>query len=151
MKKLFIPLLLLLFTAGCNQQAQVKQPALNPSTPSPQVLVAKTPAAAATPAPGAKKLLKPVRGIGQVSRHTKNFINREVAITGYMLVHQQGYVIFSDEIGGALGYYDLPVTGPGLDALQFKQKYILQGVLKTRGLVASNHNPYHFEASLITQ
>lgn len=83
--------------------------------------------------------------IGSVSRHPANFVNKTVHISGYVLKKYATYAIFSDEVNGTIGYYDLPVSGSGIKNVQLKQKYILDGVLKDSGLTASNKNPYHLE------
>lgn len=88
--------------------------------------------------------------VGEVSRHPQNYVNQTVTITGYVLEQQNGYALFSDESGGAIGPYDLPITGSGVSGLSVKQKYILQGSLKYQGLNATNHNPYHLEVVSIS-
>ncbi len=92
----------------------------------------------------------PVLKIGQVSRHPKNYVNQSVTATGYVLLKQNGYAIFSDEATGSIGPYDLPVSGVGVDSLTLKGKYTLQGILKYKGLAASNHNLYHLETTNIS-
>lgn len=87
--------------------------------------------------------------IGQVSRHPQNYLNQSVMVSGYVLAQQNGYAIFSDENGGQIGVYDLPVTGAGINNLVLRQKYTLQGILKYQGLIASNHNSYHLELTNI--
>jgi hypothetical protein len=91
----------------------------------------------------------PILSIGEVSRHTQNYVDKSVTMTGYVLEQQNGYAIFSDESGGKIGAYDLPVSGSGVGGLALKQKYTLQGILKYQGLSASNHNPYHLELTKI--
>ncbi len=89
----------------------------------------------------------PLHGIGQVTRHVSGFVGTIVRVQGYMLASEKTYAIFSDETGGAIGVYDLPVAGLGVEGLNFRQKYILQGQLIYGGLKASNHNKYHLELS----
>ncbi|MCL5009141.1 MAG: hypothetical protein M1400_02235 [Patescibacteria group bacterium] len=90
----------------------------------------------------------PVSNIGSVSRQAQNFVDKKVAVEGYVLQQDNGYAIFSDEAAGKLGPYDLPVLGAGVTNLPLKQKYILEGVVKYGGLKASNGNPYHLELSV---
>lgn len=87
----------------------------------------------------------PLYTIGQVTRHAANFIGQTLRLAGYLLGRESGYAIFSDEPGGAIGRYDLPVTGPGLDNLVSGQKYELTGRFLDQGLAASNGNPDHLE------
>lgn len=89
----------------------------------------------------------PLRGIGQVTRHVAGFIGTAIRVQGYMLALEKTYAIFSDESGGPIGVYDLPVSGPGVGDLHFKQKYILLGTFVYGGLQASNQNAYHLELS----
>jgi hypothetical protein len=101
------------------------------------------------PATEAALSASPVLSIGEVSRHPRNYVNKSVTMTGYVLEQQNGYAIFSDESSGKVGVYDLPVSGSGVGGLALKQKYIMQGILKYKGLVASNHNLYHLELTKI--
>lgn len=88
--------------------------------------------------------------IGQVSRHANSYVGQTITLTGYVLKQENGYVLFSDEQSGNVGFYDLPVSGAAINNLILKQKYIIQGVLKYQGLAASNGNPYHFEITSVT-
>lgn len=88
--------------------------------------------------------LNPVT-VGNVSRHAQNYLGQTVIIAGYVLSQQNGYVIISDEPGGTVGFYDLPVMGPGVAGLQLKQKYVFQGILRGTGLTSTNRNPDHLE------
>ncbi len=85
--------------------------------------------------------------VGQVTRHATNFIGQNIKVQGYLLKKEPGYIIISDEAGGSLSMYDLPVIGPGIDAVQFGKKYIFQGMFLGKGLIASNKNPNHLELS----
>jgi hypothetical protein len=85
--------------------------------------------------------------VGAVSRHVSGFIDKQVTISGYIFSKQNGYAILSDENGGNLGLYDLPVTGFGVENLSTSPKYIFTGVLKYKGLTAVNKNDYHLELS----
>lgn len=89
----------------------------------------------------------PLYTIGHITRHPGGYVNKVVKLAGYMLTFDKTYVIFSDESGGSVNSYDLPVIGPGIEALKFKQKYILQGTFVYGGLNANNHNEYHLELS----
>ncbi len=85
--------------------------------------------------------------VGAVTWHTKNFVNKEVKIVGFVLKKEKGYIIFSDEATGLITKGDLPVTGAGVDTMVLKHKYILQGKFLYGGLKASNGNLYHLELS----
>ncbi len=102
------------------------------------------PAASASPTP-TRNL--PLHTIGQVTWHPKNYINQNVSMQGYLLKREVGYVIFSDEATGPITSHDLPVVGPGIDAVQLGQKYILEGRFIKGGLESSNKSPYHLELS----
>ncbi len=132
-KKITLFLFAGMLAVGCNRQMQISAPPANTSQPP----ASKIPLATA-PAPFT---------IGTVSRHAQNFVNKNVRVEGYALAIKDGYAIFSDESTGPIGYYDLPVTGPGVNSLQTKQKYLLNGILIYKGLNASNNNPYHLELS----
>ncbi len=118
---------------------------------SPDKVIPATPLESSMPSPSASVPLLPLHTIGQVTRHATNFDGQQVRMQGYMLVSEKGYVIFSDESGGAISSFDLPVAGPGIDTLTFKQKYELQGKFIYGGLNASNHNLYHLELSASPQ
>jgi|GEM_PF-1942922 len=94
-----------------------------------------------------KRETAPASTIGSITRHVQGYINKNITVSGYMLAQHGTYAIFSDENGGAIGVYDLPVVGPGIDKIVPGQKYLLQGVFKYKGLTASNGNPYHLELS----
>lgn len=83
--------------------------------------------------------------IGQVTRHASQFVNQTVRLQGYLIKKENGYLIFSDEPNGAISSYDLPVVGPGIDAVLFNQKYVLEGKFVYGGLKSSNGNLYHLE------
>ena len=117
----------------------------NAPTYSPNI---PTPTPVETPLPSPLSL----HTIGQVTRHVSGFVGQIVRVEGYMLVGlNNNYVIFSDETGGAISAFDLPVTGPGIETLEFKQKYKLEGRFVYGGLNASNHSQYHLELSLPPQ
>lgn len=89
--------------------------------------------------------------IGAVTRHAQNFVNQQVRVQGYLLKRENGYDIFSDEPTGALGSFDLPVIGTGLDTVDFNQEYILQGSFTSGGFNSINGNPNHLELSVPPQ
>ncbi len=92
--------------------------------------------AAATPAPVVHK-------VGAVTRHAAKYAGQDIVLTGYLLAREPGYVLFSDEPGGRIGRYDLPVSGDGIDQLQPRTKYVIEGTFLDHGLTASNGNAYH--------
>lgn len=85
--------------------------------------------------------------IGQVTWHPDDFINQNIHAEGYLLTKESGYAVFSDESSGSVTPHDLAVTGPGLDTLKFKQKYVLEGKFVFGGLESINKSPYHLELS----
>ncbi|MDR3642840.1 MAG: hypothetical protein P4L74_04410 [Candidatus Doudnabacteria bacterium] len=87
----------------------------------------------------------PALSVGAVSRHAGNYLGQTVTITGYVLEQQNGYSIISDESAGAVGPYDLPVTGQNIAGLAARQKYTFRGIIKNQGLNSSNNNIYHLE------
>ena len=86
-----------------------------------------------------------LRKIGAVTWHPLKFVGKEVTLSGYMLSREKDYVIFSDEPTGRISSHDLPVSGPGTEALQSHKKYKIQGKFLDSGLVATNGNTYHLE------
>ncbi len=86
-----------------------------------------------------------VHKVGAVTWHAARYAGRSVDIAGYVLVMQQGYVLFSDEPTGKVSAHDLPVTGADIGALRLHKKYRLRGTFMRGGLKASNGNPYHLE------
>jgi hypothetical protein len=96
-------------------------------------------AAEVTPAAGA------VHKIGAVTWHPLKFIGQEITLSGYLLAREKGYAFFSDEPKGRVSAHDLPVSGPGLEALQFQKKYKIQGKFLDSGLTVSNGSTYHLE------
>lgn len=72
-------------------------------------------------------------------------MGKEVTITGFLLRQEDGYAIISDEPGGKLGHFDLPVVGDGVAALLPKVRYDLQGLLLDQGLNAVNGDPVHLQ------
>lgn len=124
------------------------------SSSTDKVLPTETLTSSSSPLPSPTVQISPlpIHTIGQVTRHVAGFVNQEVQVQGYMLVGlNKNYVIFSDETGGAIGIFDLPVTGVGVEELIFKQKYILRGKFVYGGLNASNHNQYHLELSALPE
>ena len=124
------------------QYGVTKKPGSGPdqlNTPDGLDIILRTPVA--TP------VTTPLSSVGQITRHSANFINQQIRIQGYVLKKENGYIIFSDEANGTIGQYDLPVTGLGVDSMQSKQKYELQGLFLDHGLTASNHNQNHLELS----
>ncbi len=89
--------------------------------------------------------------IGSVTRHAADFLNQTVTVQGYLLKKENSYAIFSDEASGAIGQYDLPVSGTGIDTVVLGQKYILTGKFVAGGLPGSNGNPNHLELSALPQ
>lgn len=85
--------------------------------------------------------------VGAVSRHAVLHIGQQVIVQGYLLKRESGYVIISDETGGRITRYDLPVTGPGIDALVSGKKYSFAGTFMDHGLTASNGSKDHLELS----
>ena len=64
---------------------------------------------------------------------------------GYLLARENGYILFSDEPGGRIGRYDLPVTGDGIDGIVPGKRFVIEGTFLDHGLTASNGNPDHLE------
>lgn len=93
----------------------------------------------------------PVIDVGQVTRHAADFVGRDVAVSGYLLKKESGYIIISDEKNGSLSRYDLPVTGPGISSLIDGTKYIFRGKFVDSGLTVSNGNPDHLELSALPE
>ncbi len=89
----------------------------------------------------------PTHTVGQITRHAKDFVNKNIKVSGYLIKRETGYLIFSDEATGAISSFDLPVTGLGIDLVQSGQKYILEGKFVEGGLESSNKNLYHLELS----
>jgi hypothetical protein len=88
-----------------------------------------------------------VHSVGAITRHAAKFIGRDVAMHGYLLARKHGYILFSDEPGGRIGRYDLPVTGTGIDTIVPRKRYVIQGTFLDHGLKASNGNPDHLQLS----
>ena len=88
-----------------------------------------------------------VHSVGAITRHAAKYIGRDVAMHGYLLARRHGYILFSDEPGGRIGRYDLPVTGTGIDGIVPHKRYIIEGTFLDHGLRASNHNPDHLALS----
>ena len=85
--------------------------------------------------------------VGAVSRHASRYVGKQVTIAGYLLARESGYVLVSDEPGGRIGHYDLPVTGDGLATLRPRLRYVFEGRLLDHGLKAINGDPVHLELS----
>lgn len=88
-----------------------------------------------------------VHSVGSVTRHAQQYVDRQVTLRGYLLAREADYVLFSDEPGGKISRYDLPVVGPGVDQMLPKQRYVLEGLLLDHGLTATNGSPVHLEIS----
>jgi hypothetical protein len=80
-----------------------------------------------------------------VTRHASHYLDRQVTVAGYELAAEEGYVLVSDEPGGRIGHYDLPVTGPGIGSLEPHKRYVFTGRLRAHGLTAVNGDPVHLE------
>ena len=105
------------------------------------VLAATALAAAVYPAASAPTVHK----VGAVTRHAAKFIGQDVVMRGYLLARENGYILFSDEPGGRIGRYDLPVTGDGIDKIVPRKRYVIEGTFLDHGLTALNGNPDHLE------
>ncbi len=110
-----------------------------------------SPASNPTLTSSVSQIVLPLHMIGQVTRHAQNFASQQVRVQGYLLKKEKGYIIFSDEAGGIISSYDLPVIGQGIDLVEFKKKYILEGRFVKDGLVSSNNNLYHLELTKTPQ
>ena len=88
-----------------------------------------------------------VHKVGAVTRHAAKFIGQDVTMRGYLLARRNGYILFSDEPGGRIGRYDLPVSGTGIDQIVAHKRYVIEGTFLDHGLKASNGNPDHLELS----
>jgi hypothetical protein len=86
-----------------------------------------------------------VHKVGAVTRHASTFVGQDVALSGYLLAREDGYILFSDEPGGRISRYDLPVTGDGIDQVAPRTRYLIEGSFLDHGLKASNGNPDHLE------
>jgi hypothetical protein len=86
-----------------------------------------------------------VRKVGEVTRHARQFVDRDVVLIGYLLVREKNYVLFSDEPRGKVSVHDLPVSGEALDQMQSMTKYLIEGKFLDHGLEASNGSRYHLE------
>ena len=86
-----------------------------------------------------------IHKIGAVTWHPLKFIGREITLSGYLLAREKDYVFFSDEPKGKVSVHDLPVSGPGLEALQLQKKYKIQGKFLDGGLTVSSGSAYHLE------
>jgi hypothetical protein len=104
-----------------------------------------------SPKPNPPTPVLPLHTVGQITRHTAGFINQQVRIQGYLLKKEADYIIFSDESGGAISQYDLPVVGSGIEIIQPNRKYELRGIFLDHGLNASNGSPNHLELLITPQ
>ena len=86
-----------------------------------------------------------VHKVGKVTWHPDGYVGKVIALKGYLLVRDKGYVLFSDEASGAVSAHDLPVSGVGYDTMLPDTEYLLHGTFVKGGLTASNGNPYHLE------
>jgi hypothetical protein len=83
--------------------------------------------------------------VGEVTWHPQKFVDREIALVGYVLVREKDYVLFSDEARGKVSAHDLPVTGAGLDGMVTLKKYLIKGRFLDHGFTAGNGSGYHLE------
>jgi hypothetical protein len=88
-----------------------------------------------------------LRRVGAVTRHPNRYVGEVVRLSGFLLKREPGYILFSDEPGGRVGRFDLPVTGRGIDEIQPRHRYHIEGRFLDGGLAAANGNPYHLELS----
>lgn len=88
-----------------------------------------------------------LKTMGSATRHPDGFIGKNIKVSGYLLKQEKGYGIFSDEINGTVGYYDLPISGSGVDATKTKQKYNFQGKFVRQSIKSSNGSPFLLELS----
>ena len=86
-----------------------------------------------------------IHKVGRVTWHPTGYVGKVLAMKGYVLKAEDGYVLFSDEAGGAISAHDLPVNGVGFDTMKMGTLYLLHGTFLKGGLTASNGNPYHLE------
>ncbi len=89
-----------------------------------------------------------VHKVGQITWHARQFVDQDVTLTGYVLVQEKDYVLFSDEPKGRVSAHDLPVTGAGLDRMKPMTRYVIAGRFLDHGVKASNGNKYHLELSV---
>ena len=89
----------------------------------------------------------PIHTIGQITRHAKDFVGKNIKVAGYLIKKETDYLIFSDEAMGAISSFDLPVIGQGVDIVKSGKKYVLEGKFIEGGLQSSNKNLYHLELS----
>jgi hypothetical protein len=89
----------------------------------------------------------PVHKVGKVTWHPLGYVGKTIALRGYLLQRDDGYILFSDEPGGKVSVHDLPVTGTGIETLKDHQLYLLHGRFVMGGLAAANGSPYHLELS----
>ncbi len=86
-----------------------------------------------------------VHKVGAVTRHAARFVGQDVVMRGYLLARENGYVLFSDEPGGRIGRYDLPVAGAGIEQIVPGKPTLIEGTFLDHGLTATNGNPDHLE------
>lgn len=86
-----------------------------------------------------------IHKVGRVTWHPTGYVGKLLAMKGYLLKVEDGYVLFSDEAGGDISAHDLPVNGVGFDTMKPNTLYLLHGKFLKGGLIASNGNPYHLE------
>lgn len=141
-RQVFFASIFLLLTVACDNQSR------KPELSSP--LSAQTSLKQASSSPTAiKSAGLPLYRVGQITRHAKNFLGQHLRLEGYLLQKEVGYVIFSDEAKGPVGFYDLPVVGVQTATIQPGTKYILEGVFSQSRLLTINHNPYSLKLSNI--
>lgn len=85
------------------------------------------------------------QSVGSVSWHPARYVSKQVEIRGYVLAVGKGFALMSDEAGGKVSAHDLPVTGPGVDAMKLKGRYLLSGRFVRGHIATANGNPYHLE------
>ena len=88
-----------------------------------------------------------IHSVGSVTRHANHYIGQHLVLRGYLLAQRPGYILFSDEPGGSISRFDLPVTGTGAGAMLPRQRYLIEGDFLDHGLAANNGNSDHFELS----
>lgn len=109
-------------------------------------LVAAALAALVVVTPAFADAVKPMK-VGKVTWHAAKFIGKDVTLIGYPLELPPATVYVSDEATGKIGPHDLAVTGPGLDRLQLRHKYVLTGAFKKSDQPFSNMSRVVLELS----
>jgi hypothetical protein len=86
--------------------------------------------------------------IGSVTRHPEQYIGASMQLRGYLLEMNGGIAIFSDEAGGAVSSFDLPVVGSGVQDLMLNRPYTLVGTFTSGNPAAQNGSTYRLELSM---